>query len=114
MEYPLTVTDDAKVLLLYYAAVFEHCENPEGMWKPTPAQQPYINVRILDEDGNLLTECTKALSAAELDQGNKRGWEKFKWDATYHSMLKLHVPIIWFDWKTLGINLTDFVGQKVK
>lgn len=60
VEYPLTVTDDAKVLLLYYAAVFEHCENPEGMWKPTPAQQPYINVRILDEDGNLLTECTKA------------------------------------------------------
>lgn len=107
IEYTYTVQPDAKVLILRYAAVLQYAAHH------SPEEQTRIHVEVLDTNDKLLSSCTEAdFNAKDVAEGNTRGWRTYNPKAG--DVQNLDCPIKWLDWAVLGINMKDYVGQKVK
>lgn len=94
---------DAKttpVLLLKYAVVLQ---KPGDSCKPNPG----FLLRVLDEKGNLVSDCASA--DFDFRKAQDADWEMC--DTDYDTGAHLAAEIRWKDWTTVGVNLAEFDGQ---
>lgn len=106
ITYDYNVTDEAKVLLVKYAAVLQYEQGH------SETHQTRIKVEILDQKGRLLGDCMKSdYNAKQVSNDQTRGWHKY---LPIEGQCQLANPIMWSDWFTLGLNLSSYVGQKLK
>lgn len=106
--YTYTVTPDAEILLLRYAAVLQYAS-----FHPS-SQQTRIHVEILGSRNTLLSPCTEVdCNAKDIALGNTRGWKTYM-PRPADSLQNYNCPIKYLDWQILGINLKPYVGQTVK
>lgn len=96
ITYRFIVEDDAAILLLKFAVVFEDPGHPA-------IDQPRFVVRVLDGSGHLVEDC------AEYDVSAGAGIPGFQ---TYSSWYGGCVR--WRPWTNVGIDLSHFVGQEVR
>ena len=110
ITYTYTVTDDADVLKLQYAAVLQYAEHHQA------EGQTRIIVEILDaETDTLLSECTKSdFNAKDVDTDNVRGWHRIDFGELPSGLVQAEVPIMWCDWTVIGINLGSYIGRTLK
>lgn len=110
ITYTYTVTDDADVLKLQYAAVLQyesyHSEN----------DQTRIIVEILDaESDTLVSTCTYSnFNAKSVDNDKVRGWNRIEAGELPAGTVELDNPILWCDWTVIGMNLAEYVGRTFK
>lgn len=108
IEYTYKVQEDAKVLLLRYAAVLQYASHHPA------EEQTRIHVEIQDMNGRLLSHCTEAdFNARDVAEGNTRGWRTYI-PTPADEMQSPECPIKWLDWSVLGINMEAYIGQTVK
>ena len=94
-EY-LVDTSTARVLMLKYAIVFQDPNHPREA-------QPRVKLQIFDENGY---EVDPACAGADFyAKKNIDGWTTIENGSNV---------VVWKDWTTLGLNLEDFHGQKIK
>lgn len=110
LSYEYDVTEEADVLKIRYAAVLQYQSgHPES-------GQTRIVVEIMDANTNtLLNECTRSDFNAKHVSNNTdkvRNWNKYV--PPYYVVQDRTCPIMWCDWTTIGINLRDYVGMKLK
>lgn len=105
IEYCFQVSQDKPVLLLRYAAVFQECVQAE-----TPEQHPSIKIEIRDEQNNRDTCAYANFNAIDAMGENNLDWHI--WEPP-QGVVQNRGKIMWFDWKTLGIDMSSFVGKKV-
>lgn len=106
ITYNWKVTEDNDVLLIKYAAVLQYEKTHDE------SQQTEITVEILNRRGELLNSCTQSVfNAKQVDKDKLRSWHTY-----YPKIGELNdpIPVKWSDWLTLGINLSEHVGQEVK
>lgn len=110
ISYLYTVTEDADVLKLRYAAVLQY------QWRHEKEIQTQIIVEILDaKTENLLNRCTYSEFNAKSvhdKTDNVRKWHEFV--PTPDLGVDPNFPIEWSEWLTLGINLTQYIGREIK
>lgn len=99
-----TVESDARsILLLHYAIVLE---NPNH----TAIQQPRFTLDIKDKDGKSIdTNCASVDFHAPTDTE----WQDPDVQAIWHRTYYNGTLINWQDWKTIGINLSDYIGEEL-
>lgn len=84
-------TNDFDILILKYAAVLQDPHHPAG-------SQPQFTFAILDmQDEPIDTLCLSAVFVAD----SSLGWHK------YHN-------ILWKDWTSVGVDLSEFHGETIK
>ena len=107
IAYTYTVTDEADVLKVRYAAVLQYEDEHEE------EGQTRIIVEVFDaETGELLSPCTRSeFNAKGVSQDKVRQWHEY---VPPEGLTKLPNPIMWSDWSLIGINLGDYVGRKIK
>ena len=89
-------TSIARVLMLKYAIVFQDPNHPREA-------QPRVRLQIFDEDGR---EVNPSCAGADFyAKKNIDGWTTIENGSNV---------VVWKDWTTLGLNLEDFHGQKIK
>lgn len=94
-EY-LVDTSTARVLMLKYAIVFQDPNHPREA-------QPRVRLQIFDENGY---EVDPSCAGADFyAKKNIDGWTTIENGSNV---------VVWKDWTTLGLNLEDFHGQKIK
>lgn len=94
-EY-LVDTSTARVLMLKYAIVFQDPNHPREA-------QPRVKLQIFDENGY---EVDPSCAGADFyAKKNIDGWTTIENGSNV---------VVWKDWTTLGLNLEDFHGQKIK
>lgn len=109
ITYDYTVTEEADVFQIRYAAVLQYQE------RHSEAEQTRIIVEILDAgSGNRLSECTYSdFNAKQVNNaGDIRNWHKYTPPA--HLLVDESCPIMWCDWTPIGINLGDYIGLSLK
>ena len=108
ITYTYTVSPDAELLLLHYAAVLQYASHH-------PAdEQTRIHVEILGPRNTLLSPCTEVdFNAKDVDLGNTRGWKTYM-PTVEDGLSDRSCPIKYLDWQILGINMKPYVGQTVK
>ena len=107
ITYRYTVTEDADVLKLRYAAVLEYADHH-------PAEgQTRIIVEILDaETDTLISPCTYSdFNAKNVDIDNVRGWNRIEVADVQPGYVSDATAVFWCDWTTIGINLQEYVGR---
>lgn len=101
ITYDFTVdTLESAVLLLKYAVVLEEPENHNE------DQMPRFMIRVLNTNGASLdvNKCAEATFSAGFGTT----------DATWHESSGTSTKTIWKEWTTIGINLRDYHGQRLK
>lgn len=104
--YTYTIPEDKSVLLLHYAAVLQYASNHEA------DRQTRIQVEVLGSRDRVLKCASADFNARDVTEGNTRGWETYQ--PKEGEVLNHECPIKWLNWRILGINLKDYVGQTVK
>lgn len=87
------------VLMLQYAVVLQDPEHDEN-------SQPRFMIRVLNERGGSLdaNKCAEAIFSAGYGTNDK----------TWHTVGEGSNKILWKEWTTVGINLRDHHGKKLK
>lgn len=101
ITYDFTVdTLESAVLLLKYAVVLEEPENHNE------DQMPRFMIRVLNTNGASLdvNKCAEATFSAGFGTT----------DATWHESSGTSTKTIWKEWTTIGINLRDYHGRRLK
>ncbi len=96
IEYEFTVDSTADILLMKYAIVLEDPSHDED-------EQPKFTLEILDEWGDRI-DPTCGVADFYADR-NRPGWN------TYVNAARN--AITWKDWTTVGLNLSDYRGQRL-
>lgn len=108
ITYTYTVSPDAELLLLHYAAVLQYASHHPA------SDQTRIHVEILGPRNTLLSPCTEVdFNAKDVDLGNTRGWKTYI-PTEADGLSNTSCPIKYLDWQILGINMKPYVGQTVK
>lgn len=89
---------DNRILLLKYAIVFD---NPHH---PTKEEQPEFIIEIRDDKDELIDHCGYANFYA---QSNQENWH------TYKAPGQTGDSVVWKDWTTLGLNLSQYANQDI-
>lgn len=98
ITYEYTVdTNEKDLLILKYAAVME---DPDHF----SSQQPRFTFSILNSDKQLIDQCYFANFVAS----SSLGWNQVKTGFGWFSS-----TVLWKDWTTIGVDLSDFHGQKI-
>lgn len=106
ITYKYKVSDEAKVLLVKYAAVLQYESGHPN------ESQTRIVVDILDSRGRPLGTCQRSeYTAKDVDKDGNERWHRYNPRA---GQTILKNPIMWSDWLTLGLNLSDYVGQELQ
>ena len=98
------------VLLIHYAMVLE---NPDH----TAQDQPRFTLDVLDESGvSIDTKCASvdfhAPTSQEWEDPDVRAiWHQLTWVDTKSSGSSNSHLVNWQEWKTIGINMEDYVGH---
>ena len=93
------------ILLLDFAVVFEDPDHPFS-------QQPRFVLRVTDEYGNLLEQCTEydVTSAATIS-----GFNTWQPQGSYQGEERWHnTTIHWRDWTKMSVDLSKFVGHPIQ
>lgn len=96
-DYTVDV-NTASIMLLKYAVVLES-PGHEAI------QQPRFKLEILDSYGNSVDELCGAADFTA--QNNAEGWHTIVSD-------EIGAPVVWKDWSTVGLNLSQYDGQTLK
>lgn len=97
ITYSITVDSAYSILLMQYAIVLEDPDHPDE-------SQPRFTLEIADEQGNTI-DPTCGYVNFEADF-SRPGWH-VTGDNTYDR-------VVWKDWSTIGLNLSNYVGQVVQ
>ncbi len=100
LSFTYAVDSTSDILLLKYAIVLQDPAHEH------PMEQPQFLLEILDQNDNLMDEeCGKVYFYAE---EGRNGW------ITYRRNPNDNTSVVWKDWTTLGVNLTDYIGRSIK
>lgn len=100
ITYTMTITEDMKVMKLWYALVMQLPGHIES-------EQPRFTLEILDSIGNYFDEHCGVVDFTA--SANMDGW----YTEPSHKMNDT-TSVIWKDWTLIGINLRDYVGQTIQ
>lgn len=100
ITYTMTITEDMKVMKLWYALVMQLPGHVEQ-------EQPRFTLEILDSVGNYFDEHCGVVDFTA--SANLQGWHTER----SHKMNDT-TSVIWKDWTLIGINLRDYVGQTIQ
>ncbi len=105
ITYTLDITPDIGIVLLRYAVI------QEGAEYHTPnVDQPYFKLDILSENGSPIDPgkiaCNSSnFSVPSVVQYGVDGW---------HQGIEEDDFVSWREWQTVGLNVQQYVGQKIK
>lgn len=104
ISFQYTVESDARALLLLkYAIVLQ---NPNHSAK----DQPRFTLDIKDEDGKSInTKC----ASVDFHAPTQAEWTDPEIRELWHESTSAGSLVHWQDWKTIGINLDDYVGRNL-
>ena len=109
ITYEFEVVDDL-VLLMQYAVVLEKPghNHTNGVVNPTPdnTYDPYFGFEILKEDGTPISPNSTCGEASFSPDDDGAKWETYKPSPG--------VVFVWKDWTTIGVDLRECKGQKIK
>lgn len=101
MRYAVTVSSGSYLFIYRYAVILQ-----TGGHSPPSAYQPDFKIEITDNDGNVLdSTCGYYYITAQLSGPPVPGWNRCQ-----------TVPsgdVYWKDWTTVGMNLSQYLGQTV-
>lgn len=98
--YTMTITEDMKVMKLWYALVMQ-------LPGHTDSEQPRFTLEILDSVGHYLDEHCGVVDFTA--SANLEGWHTEPSHKTGDT-----TSVIWKDWSLIGINLRDYLGQTIQ
>ena len=106
VSYKYPVCQGSEVLLIQYAAVLQF-----DPWHAAEAQTRIL-VEVLDDEGELLSECTQYdFNARYIADYAPKNWHTYQ--PKVGEVTWSEAEIKWSDWEEMGINLYEFVGDTV-
>lgn len=96
ITYSIVVDSAYSILLLQYAIVMEDPDHDD-------ASQPRFTLEITDEQGNKIDPTCGDINFAA--DANRPGW---------YTEGEGYNKVTWKDWSTVGLNLSDYVGQTIQ
>ena len=96
LVYKLNVSPEHALLIMRYAVVLQDPRH-------TPSEQPRFRLEILDHANNLISPTCGNIQF--VPGTNTQNW---------NVVAKNSDTIRWKDWSTIGLNLSQYVGQEIK
>lgn len=102
LRYTMTIDSSNAMLILKFALVLEYADDH------TMIEEPRFRFTLYDENGDTIPDC------ANYDvYASNEDVEGFNFIKIQHSSKYDSIEVMWRDWTTVGVDLSNYMGQTV-